>query len=172
MLNSRFKATRLIVLIVFAGAIGSNLSAQTKTPATTAKPEAAAKTPTAAGIIAPTTLIEKFFRSYDKESTTKAMIDIFKTNPLIDSNSLVKLISKIDTTRSIIGAYTGKDLIVQRRASNSLILYSYLVKHQNQPLRFTFMFYKPKNEWVIYRLYFDDSVSSELEQSAKITAKP
>jgi hypothetical protein len=34
------------------------------------------------------------------------------------------------------------------------------------------MFYKPKNEWAIYRLYFDDSISSELEQSAKITAKP
>jgi hypothetical protein len=100
------------------------------------------------------------------------MIDIFKTNPLIDSNSLVKLIAKIDTTRSVIGAYTGKDLIVQRKASNSLVLYSYLVKHQNQPLRFTFMFYKPKNEWAIYRLYFDDSISSELEQSAKITAKP
>jgi hypothetical protein len=165
----KFKATRLVVLIVLAGSIGT---ASAQTAGTTAKPEAAAKTTTAAGIIAPTTLIEKFFRSYDKESTTKAMIDIFKTNPLIDSNSLVKLIAKIDTTRSLIGAYTGKDLIVQRKASNSLVLYSYLVKHQNQPLRFTFMFYKPKNEWVIYRLYFDDSISSELEQSAKITAKP
>jgi hypothetical protein len=169
MQNPRFKAIGLIVLIMLTVTAASLVSAQT---ATTAKPEASAKTPTAAGIIAPTTLIEKFFRSYDKESTTKAMIDIFKTNPLIDSNSLVKLIAKIDTTRSVIGAYTGKDLIVQRKASNSLVLYSYLVKHQNQPLRFTFMFYKPKNEWVIYRLYFDDSVSSELEQSAKITAKP
>jgi len=169
MQNLRFKAIGLIVLIMLTVAAGSRVSAQT---ATTAKPEASAKTTTAAGIIAPTTLIEKFFRSYDKESTTKAMIDIFKTNPLIDSNSLVKLIAKIDTTRSLIGAYTGKDLIVQRKASNSLVLYSYLVKHQNQPLRFTFMFYKPKNEWAIYRLYFDDSISSELEQSAKITAKP
>jgi hypothetical protein len=167
MRNLFSKGIKSFSLILLVSAICGTASAQT-TPAV--KTEAVVKTP--AGLITPTILIEKFFKSYDKESTTKAMIDIFKTNPLIDTNSLVRLITKIDTTRSIIGPYMGKDLIVQRKASNSLILYSYLVKHQTQPLRFTFMFYKPKNEWVIYRLYFDDSVSSELEQSAKISAKP
>jgi hypothetical protein len=167
MRNLFSKGIKSFSLILLVSAICGTASAQT-TPAV--KTETVVKTP--AGLITPTILIEKFFKSYDKESTTKAMIDIFKTNPLIDTNSLVRLITKIDTTRSIIGPYMGKDLIVQRKASNSLILYSYLVKHQTQPLRFTFMFYKPKNEWVIYRLYFDDSVSSELEQSAKISAKP
>lgn len=167
MRNLFSKGIKSFSLILLVSAICGTASAQT-TPAV--KTETVAKAP--AGLITPTILIEKFFKSYDKESTTKAMIDIFKTNPLIDTNSLVRLITKIDTTRSIIGPYMGKDLIVQRKASNSLILYSYLVKHQTQPLRFTFMFYKPKNEWVIYRLYFDDSVSSELEQSAKISAKP
>lgn len=162
--NPRLKSIPFFALTVLVCTFCSSVFAQ--------QPTTTAAKPAAAGLIGPTTLIEKFFKSYDKESTTKAMIDIFKTNPLIDSNSLVKLITKIDTTRSIIGPYTGKELIVQRKASNSLVLYSYLVKHQNQPLRFTFMFYKPKNDWVIYRLYFDDSVSSELEQSAKITGKP
>jgi hypothetical protein len=167
MRNLFSKGIKSFSFILLVSAICGTASAQT-TPAV--KTETVVKAP--AGLITPTILIEKFFKSYDKESTTKAMIDIFKTNPLIDTNSLVRLITKIDTTRSIIGPYMGKDLIVQRKASNSLILYSYLVKHQTQPLRFTFMFYKPKNEWVIYRLYFDDSVSSELEQSAKITARP
>jgi hypothetical protein len=171
MQNLRFKGLKAFVLIAFACIIGNKTFAQTK-PATTPAAATATKAPAVAAITGPTTLIEKFFKNYDKESTTRAMMEIFKTNPLIDSNSLVKLITKIDTTRSIIGPYLGKELIVQRKASNSLILYSYLVKHQNQPLRFTFMFYKPKNDWVIYRLYFDDSVSSELEQSAKITGKP
>lgn len=169
MQNPHLKGIKTFVLIALACTISSNIFAQTK-PAPAAA--TTAKAPATAAITGPTTLIEKFFKSYDRESTTKAMIDIFKTNPLIDSNSLVKLITKIDTTRSIVGAYLGKELIVQRKAGNSLVLYSYLVKHQNQPLRFTFMFYKPKNEWVIYRLYFDDSISSELEQSAKITGKP
>jgi hypothetical protein len=171
MKSSYFDTVKTFVFVVLACAAVSPAFAQTA-PAKPAATAAVKPAASIAGIIAPTTLIEKFFKSYDKESTTKAMLDIFKTNPLIDSNSLVKLIIKIDTTRSIIGPYLGKDLIVQRKASNSLVLYSYLVKHQNQPIRFTFMFYKPKNDWVIYRLYFDDSVSSELEQSAKITGKP
>jgi hypothetical protein len=166
MQNPRFKAIKPVVLIVLACTLVSTAFAQTA-PAPAEKSAAAAT-----AIIGPPTLIEKFFKNYDKASTTKAMIEIFKTNPLIDSNSLVKLIAKIDTTRSLVGAYTGKELIVQRKAGNSLVLYSYLVKHQSQPLRFTFMFYKAKNDWAIYRLYFDDSVSSELEQSAKITGKP
>jgi len=91
---------------------------------------------------------------------------------LVDSTSLKGLIAKIDTTRGLIGMYIGKELIIQRKASNSLVLYSYLVKHEKQPVRFTFMFYKPKNDWVIYRLYFDDQVDNELEESAKINGKP
>ena len=118
-----------------------------------------------------TTYIDKFFKTYEKDGTSKAIINIFKTNPLVDSTSLRGLIAKIDTTRGLVGLYIGKELIVQRKASNSLVLYSYLVKHQNQPVRFTFMFYKPKNEWVIYRLYFDDQVDNELEESAKINGK-
>jgi len=169
MRNLLLKGIKSFSFILLASAIYSSASAQTTPPVV--KTETTVKAP-AAGIITPVILIDRFFKSYDKESTTKAMLDIFKTNPLIDTNSLIKLITKIDTTRSVIGPYLGKDLIVQRKASNSFVLYSYLVKHQTQPLRFTFMFYKPKNDWVIFRLYFDDAVGSELEQSAKITGKP
>lgn len=117
------------------------------------------------------TIIDKFFKTYQTEGTSRAIVNIFKTNSAVDSLSLKGLIAKIDTTRGLIGLYIGKELIVQRKASNSLVLYSYLVKHEKQPVRFTFMFYKPKNEWLIYRLYFDDQVDNELEESAKITGK-
>lgn len=141
-------------------------AAYAQTPAATAaKPAAAAP---AAGV---TGYIDKFFKTYEKDGTSRAIINIFKTNPQVDSTSLRGLIAKIDTTRALIGMYEGKELIVQRKASNSLVLYSYLVKHQNSPVRFTFMFYKPKNDWVIYRLYFDDQVDNELEESAKINGK-
>ena len=143
----------------------SSAFAQTQPAATAVKAPAAAIT----GV---TTYIDKFFKTYEKDGTSRAIINIFKTNTLVDSTSLRGLIAKIDTTRGLIGMYIGKELIVQRKASNSLVLYSYLVKHEKQPVRFTFMFYKPKNDWVIYRLYFDDQVDNELEESAKINGKP
>jgi hypothetical protein len=163
-----FKALKPVLLMVLFCILCTSTYAQTQ-PA--AKPETAAKAPvaTATGAV---TFIDKFFKTYEAEGTSKAIINIFKTNPLVDSTSLRGLIAKIDTTRGLIGLYVGKELIVQRKASNSLVLYSYLVKHQKQPVRFTFMFYKPKNDWVIYRLYFDDQVDNELEESAKISSKP
>jgi hypothetical protein len=159
------KALMSIFLLAIAIIICNSTYAQTPT----ATP-AATKAPTAT-ITGVTTYIDKFFKTYEKDGTSRAIINIFKTNPLVDSTSLRGLIAKIDTTRALIGLYIGKELIIQRKASNSLVLYSYLVKHQNQPVRFTFMFYKPKNDWVIYRLYFDDQVDNELEESAKINGK-
>ena len=159
------KALKSIFLLAIAFIICNSAYAQT--PAATTTPT---KAP-AATVTGATAYIDKFFKTYEKDGTSRAIINIFKTNPLVDSTSLRGLIAKIDTTRALIGLYIGKELIVQRKASNSLILYSYLVKHQNQPVRFTFMFYKPKNDWVIYRLYFDDQVDNELEESAKINGK-
>jgi hypothetical protein len=159
------KAIKPTFFLVLACIFCSSAFAQTQPAATPVKPPAAAIT----GV---TTYIDKFFKTYEKDGTSRAIINIFKTNTLVDSTSLRGLIAKIDTTRGLIGMYIGKELIVQRKASNSLVLYSYLVKHEKQPVRFTFMFYKPKNDWVIYRLYFDDQVDNELEESAKINGKP
>jgi hypothetical protein len=160
-----FKAFKPLFFIVSVLVFITNaVSAQTQpTAPATAAPAAVA------GV---QTHIDKFFKEYDKQSTARAVIDIFKTNKLMDSTRLTGLIVKIDSMRSVIGKYLGKDLILQRKASNSLVLYSYLLKHEGQPARITFMFYKPKNDWEIYRLYFDVDVDSELSESSRITGKP
>ncbi|PWK75337.1 hypothetical protein LX99_03831 [Mucilaginibacter oryzae] len=163
MQHAYFKAFKPLFFIISALILSAKASAQTQQAATAASPAAAP------GV---QTHIDKFFKAYDKQSTARAVIDIFKTNKNIDSTRLTGLIVKIDSMRSVIGKYMGKDLIVQRKASGSLVLYSYLVKHEVQPARITFMFYKPKNEWEIYRLYFDVDVDGELAESAKITGKP
>ena len=142
-----------LLIILFC----SNAYAQT-----TSEP---AKQPTT--ITGAATLVDKFFKAY-KEDTRKAVLDLFKTNPLIDSAKLNDLIDKINKECGPMGKYMGKELITQKKASNSLVLYSYLVKHEVQPVRFTFMFYKPKNDWIIYRFYFDGNVETELQDSAKL----
>lgn len=123
-------------------------------------------------IIGAPTYIEAFFKAYEKQGTARAVNNLFKSNKLIDTANLVGLVTKMDSARAAIGPYMGKELIMQRRASNSLILYSYLVKHEFDPIRLTFVFYKAKNEWAIYRLYFDNQVIEELQNSSVITGKP
>jgi len=78
---------------------------------------------------------------------------------------------KLDSLQKSVGQYLGKELIAQKNAGMSLVFYSYLVKFTNQPVRFTFMFYKPQNDWVLYRFKYDDQMDAELEEAGKINNK-
>jgi hypothetical protein len=116
--------------------------------------------------------IDVFFKKY-KVSSDSAIDYLFSTNKLFAGNiSQINLLkSKLDSLELVIGKYTGKELIAQKSTSPSLVLYSYLVKHENQPIRFIFMFYKPQNDWVLYRFNYDDAMDVEMVEGAKISNK-
>jgi hypothetical protein len=141
--------------------------------AAAAKPAAAkpivAKVPAVKSAAA---IIDTFFKKYKDDGTSPAIDYLFATNKLFtDSLQIGVLKGKLDALRQSVGIYTGKELIVQKIAAPSLVFYSYLVKHEKSPIRFTFMFYKPKNEWVLYRFKYDDQIDSELEDAGKVNNK-
>jgi len=140
--------------------------------AATAKPAAAAAKPPVVAVKGAADLVNSFFKKYKDEGTGAAIDYIFGTNKYFTNTAgISQLKAKLDSLRQGIGNYLGKDLIVQKNASNSLVFYSYLVKHEIQPIRFTFMFYKPQNEWVLYRFKYDDQMDAELEDAGKINNK-
>ncbi len=113
--------------------------------------------------------IDTFFKKYKQEGTAKAIDYIFSFNPsLVNVSQLTDLKSKLDSTRNLLGNFDSQELITQKSISNSLVLFSYLVKHEKQPIRFTFIFYKPKNDWTLYKFKFDDQADTELEEASKI----
>jgi hypothetical protein len=116
--------------------------------------------------------IDVFFKKY-KVSSDSAIDYLFSTNKLFTGNTsqINQLKQKLDSLQLNIGKYIGKELISQKSATPSLVLYSFLVKHENQPIRFTFMFYKPQNEWELYRFNYDDAMDIELMEAAKINNK-
>lgn len=183
----------LSVLIVAACCFGFTANAQTAKPkakpaapaAKTAKPKTTAS---AASTVGDTTkaaassspaipktasgIVEAFFKKYKDDGTSAAIDFLFGTNKYFTNPAgISQLKAKLDSLRQGIGTYLGRDLIVQKTASNSLVFYSYLVKHEIQPIRFTFIFYKPQNEWVLYRFKYDDQMDAELEEAGKIYNK-
>lgn len=117
-------------------------------------------------------VVDTFFKKYKNDGTSAAIDFLFGTNKYFtNTTGISQLKAKLDSLRQGIGMYLGKDLISQKNASNSLYFYSYLVKHEVQPLRFTFIFYKPQNEWVLYRFKYDDQMDVELEDAGKINNK-
>ena len=153
----------LSVVIVF----GSALYASAQAPA---KPAAVKPVPMASkGAIAK---VDTFFKKYKDEGNGAAIDYLFGTNKLFTDVAAINVLKvKLDSLQRSVGQYLGKELIAQKSASASLVFYSYLVKFTNQPVRFTFMFYKPQNDWVLYRFKYDDQMDSELEEAGRISNK-
>jgi hypothetical protein len=115
------------------------------------------------------TYIAVFFKKYKDEGVSTAINYIFSSNTLLtDTTQLADLKNKVDSTRRNIGKYYGNSLIIKKNVSPDLVLLTYLVKHEKQPIRFSFIFYKADENWMLYKFQYDDQVISELEDSGKI----
>ena len=170
-INRLFLSAGIICCCSFyAKAQSSALPAGAQQTTTVVKTETVKPTPIAAtGAV---TYIDNFFKKYKDDGTSVAIDYLFGTNKLFANNTQISLLKqKLDSLRQSIGPYISKELIAQKSTSPSLVFYSYLVKHENQPVRFTFMFYKPHNEWVLYRFKYDDQMDSEMEEAGKINNK-
>ena len=155
----------LIAAFILCGTFA--VKAQT-TATTTAKPAAKTAAPAAKGVVS---YIETFFKKY-KTSSDSAIDYIFGTNKLFTNVSQINLLkAKLDTLQLSLGPFIGRELIAEKSAANSLVIYSYIVKHENQPIRFIFMFYKPHNDWELYRFNYDDGMDTEMLESVKINNK-
>jgi len=112
-------------------------------------------------------IVDTFFQKY-QSSPSESIDYIFSTNNSFTPNQLNDLKDKLQATINTVGNYNEAELITIKKTSASLVFFSYLVKHDKQPLRFTLMFYKPKANWILYKFKFDDSVDAELEESGRI----
>lgn len=110
--------------------------------------------------------VESFFTKYRDAGTGEAIDYIASTNKKLQGLGTLKF--KIDSVRSRAGSFTGYSEITKKKAAEGLILFSYLVKHEDQPMRFTFVFYKPRANWMLYDIEIDTDVINDLVTSGKI----
>lgn len=117
----------------------------------------------------PEELIKEFFSIYKSESPENALNNIFNTNKWIkESQDQIDNISiQLTNTASLMGDYYNSKLITKASVGEDLIMYSYLVKYERQPLRFVFTFYKPNENWQLQNFQYDDAIDEELEEAIK-----
>jgi len=109
----------------------------------------------------PQHLIDHFFTTYP-DNQGKAVVDLYKTN-VWTKNAQKEIDNVVNTinslTRDFVGEYYGKELISTITLTDSYKIYTYLVKYDRQPIRFTFNFYKADQKWVLYSFNLSDDLS-------------
>ena len=113
-------------------------------------------------------ITETFFKTY-KQNPTKAYGDLFADNKWMkDKQSDIETVKiKLNDFLSGIGEYYGYEPITEKNAGESYILKSFLVKYERQPLRFTFLLYRPRDKWQIQNFTYDTEIEDELAEAAK-----
>lgn len=114
-------------------------------------------------------VIDKFLEEYKKDPI-KGIDYVFSTNKWMSRNQdgLDNLKNQLKNSLELIGEFNEFEKITEKSVGQSLKLISYLAKYDRQPLRFTIILYKPKDLWQVQNFKFDDTIGSELEESAKI----
>ena len=114
-------------------------------------------------------IINDFFKKYKTDGPRKAIDYIFNSSKIkADKGQLDNLKNKLDSASLLFGNFNSAKKITEKDVSGDLVLFSYLVKYDQRPIRFTFIFYKPKDNWMLYQFLSDDEVIPELEDAAKI----
>lgn len=119
---------------------------------------------------APEDLIKKFFSEYTGNTST-AIDNLYATNAWAArmKDGIENIKKEINSyTIDYMGKYYGYEPIIKKQFSESFILFSYMVKYDRQPLRFTFQFYKPNDKWTIFSFKIDGNIDDEIEEAAKL----
>jgi hypothetical protein len=113
-------------------------------------------------------ITDKIFKIY-KESPEKAIAYGFSTNKWFENNkkAIDDLETKLMNLIGIVGNYNGYEKILEKKIGNNYKLETYMMKYDRQPIKFTFIFYKPSNEWHIQNFYFDTDFDDDVEKMAK-----
>ena len=117
-------------------------------------------------------IITEFFKVFENEPM-KAIDYAFSTNKWMKRNmdGIESLKAKFKDIIPLIGDYYGYEIITEKSIGKNLKLISYMLKYDRQPVRFTFVLYKPNDTWQVQNLNWDVDIDSELEDSAKQNRK-
>ena len=117
----------------------------------------------------PQKIIDQFFSLYRTKGVSESVDYLFSTNKWMEeSKDQVENVKfKLNSTLKIVGKYEGHSLITKKTVGEHLVVYTFMVRYDRQPLRFWMLFYKPNNEWRIQNFKFDDQLDEELEEAAK-----
>jgi hypothetical protein len=117
----------------------------------------------------PEDIAKIFFEKYKVGNVDSALDYLFGTNKYSSAakEQTENLKLKLKQSYASRGSYFDNELLARKTAGSSVVMLTYVVKHDREPLIFRFMFYKPQNTWVINDFKYNSSLDEELEEASK-----
>ena len=117
----------------------------------------------------PETIAANFFKAHENQGFNAAFETISSYTDVEIKKSLPSLKDTLSQLIDVVGkTYLGSELLFKKDISSSLCYRSYIVKYPLAPLRLTFIFYKPIDEWRIINFSLDGDMASEMQQLGRI----
>lgn len=109
----------------------------------------------------------EFFKVFEQDPL-KAFDYAFSTNKWMERNqdAVDNLKNQFGNLLPLVGNYYGYAPIVEKNIGENLKLTSFMVRYDRQPIRLTFVFYRPNDIWQVQNLKYDDNLAGEIEESA------
>lgn len=70
----------------------------------------------------------------------------------------VQTINQLDAYTERFGFPLGAELVKEEEVGDILLQYSYIEKYESNVLRWIFVFYKPKDQWIFKSLSWDEKI--------------
>ena len=97
----------------------------------------------------------------DVQGGFKILKPYFRTASEEDFAKLqVQTINQLDAYAERFGFPVGSEMVKEETISDFLIRYTYIEKYAANILRWTFTFYKPKDQWIFQSLAWDENIQA------------
>ncbi len=113
-------------------------------------------------------ITDKFFSIYSKEPI-KAVEYAFSTNKWFDKqqDGVANLKNKLKNLIDLCGDYYSYELLSEKTAGQNIIMTTFIVRYDREPIRFTFLFYKARDTWRVNNFSYDENIDKDLEEATK-----
>lgn len=117
----------------------------------------------------PQDISTRFFVIYKTGDSDKALDYLFSSSPFKSdiTEAIEEVKRKLKKAATQIGSFYGADLLATKTAGTNIIMLTYIVRHEREPLAFNIMFYKPNDKWQMQNFKFGNAIDDELEEASK-----
>lgn len=106
----------------------------------------------------PKAMVETFLGSVQKGNANTAYDQLFigSSIPTDKPQALAALKQQTQSGLPLYGKVLGYELVLEEQLSESVVRYLYFLKTEKAPITWEFYFYKPKSQWVLVHVIFND----------------